>query len=71
MVNLWMKVSRKKNHEGVVLGFHHIPPNQEEEVNEAFWKQLKNVSLLQSLMLTGYTNKPDTCWEGKKKPRNF
>ncbi|GAB0182177.1 hypothetical protein GRJ2_000683000 [Grus japonensis] len=40
------------------------PPDQEEEVDEAFYRQLEVASRSQALVLMGDFNHPDICWKG-------
>lgn len=40
-------------------------PDQSKEVDEVFFKQLKKVSCLQALVLTGELNQPNICSKGK------
>ncbi|GAB0208110.1 PDZ domain-containing protein 2 [Grus japonensis] len=40
------------------------PPYQEEEVDEAFYRQLEVASRSQALVLMGDFNHPDICWKG-------
>lgn len=40
---------------------YYRQPNQEEEVNEAFYRQLKVTLQSQALVLMG--NHPDICWK--------
>jgi len=47
----------------IVLGMYYRPPDQEEEVNEAFYGQLKLASQSQALVLIGDFNHPDIFWE--------
>jgi len=42
---------------------YYRPPDQEEEVDEAFYKQLKVASQSQALVLMGDFNHPDIIWE--------
>jgi len=35
----------------IVVGVHYRPPDQEEEVSEAFYRQLKETSQSQALVL--------------------
>ena len=39
------------------------PPNQDEEMNETFYKQLAEVAQSPALVLMGDFNFPDTCWK--------
>jgi len=45
------------------VGVYYRPPDQEEEVDAAFYRQLKVVSHYFALVLTGDFNHPDICWE--------
>ncbi|GAB0206764.1 mitochondrial enolase superfamily member 1 [Grus japonensis] len=40
------------------------PPDQEEEVDEAFYRQLEVASESEALVLMGDINHPDICWKG-------
>ncbi|KAK4808575.1 hypothetical protein QYF61_009878 [Mycteria americana] len=40
-----------------------LPPNQDEEADEAFYKQLAGVSQSLALVLMGNFNLPDVCWK--------
>jgi len=42
---------------------HYRSPDQKEEVDEAFYKQLKPASQSQALVLVGDFNHPDISWE--------
>ncbi|GAB0184184.1 hypothetical protein GRJ2_000884000 [Grus japonensis] len=45
------------------------PPDQEEEVDEAFCRQLEAASRLQALALMGDFNHPDICWKSNTAKR--
>ena len=45
-----------------VVGVYYRSPDQEEEVDEAFYKQLVVVSRSWTLVLMGNFNYPDICW---------
>ncbi|GAB0182058.1 hypothetical protein GRJ2_000671100 [Grus japonensis] len=47
----------------IVVGVYYRPPDQDEEVDEAFYRQLE-VALRQALVLMGDFNHPDICWKG-------
>jgi len=47
----------------VIVGVYYRPPDKEEEVDEAFYKQLKGASQSQALVLVGDINHPDITWE--------
>jgi len=46
-----------------VVGVYYRPPEQEEEVDEAFYRQLKVSSRSQALVLMGDLKHPDICWK--------
>ncbi|RMB92333.1 hypothetical protein DUI87_31207 [Hirundo rustica rustica] len=60
---LWVRIKGKANKADVLLGVCYRPPNQEEEVDNLFYKQLKNVSGSSARVLVGDFKLPDTCWE--------
>jgi len=47
----------------VIVGVYYRPPDQEEEVDEAFYKQRQAASQSQALVLMGDFNHPDISWE--------
>ncbi|GAB0206503.1 hypothetical protein GRJ2_003115900 [Grus japonensis] len=49
-----------------VVGVYYRPPDQEEEVDEAFYRQLEVASRSQALVLMGDFNCPDICWKGNR-----
>ncbi|TRZ06605.1 hypothetical protein HGM15179_020502, partial [Zosterops borbonicus] len=72
---LWVRVKGKANKADIVLGVCYPPLDQEEEVNNLFYKQLENLSGSSALVLVGDFNLPDICWElitaEKKQSRKF
>ena len=46
-----------------VVDVYYRPHDQEEEVDEAFYRQLKAASQSQALVLMGDFNHPDISWE--------
>ncbi|GAB0181056.1 hypothetical protein GRJ2_000570900 [Grus japonensis] len=44
-------------------GLTRWPPDQDEEVDEAFYRQLEVASRSQALVLMGDFNHPDICWK--------
>jgi len=46
-----------------VVDVYYMPPDQEKEVDEAFYRQLKAASQSQALVLMGDFNHPDMSWE--------
>ncbi|RMC22466.1 hypothetical protein DUI87_00780 [Hirundo rustica rustica] len=72
---LWVRIKGKANKADILLGVCYRPPNQEEEVDSLFYKQLENVSGSSALVLVGDFNLPDICWElntaEKRQSRKF
>ncbi|TRZ16353.1 hypothetical protein HGM15179_010754 [Zosterops borbonicus] len=72
---LWVRIKGKANKADIVLGVCYHPPNQEEEVDNLFYKQLETVSGPSALVLVGDFNLPDICWElntaEKRQSRKF
>ncbi|RMC20166.1 hypothetical protein DUI87_01012 [Hirundo rustica rustica] len=60
---LWVRIKGKANKADILLEVCFRPPNQEEEVDNLFYKQLENVSGSSALVLVGDFNLPDICWE--------
>jgi len=46
-----------------VVGVYYRPPDQEEEVDEDFYRHLNAASQSQALVVMGDFNHPDICWE--------
>jgi len=46
-----------------MVGVYYRPPDQEEEFDEAFYRQLQAASQSQALVLLGDFNHPDISWE--------
>ncbi|RMB89646.1 hypothetical protein DUI87_33969 [Hirundo rustica rustica] len=65
----------KANKADILLGVCYCPPNQEEEVDNLFYRQLGNVSGSSALVLVSDFNLPDICWElniaEKRQSRKF
>jgi len=61
--SLLVRIKRQAHMGDAVVGVHYRPPDQEEEVDEAFYRQLKVASQSQSLVLMGDFNHPGICWE--------
>jgi len=60
---LWVKIRGKANKADILLWICYRPPNQDEEVDEVFYKRLAEVSLSLALLLVGDFNLPDICWK--------
>ncbi|RMC21909.1 hypothetical protein DUI87_02780 [Hirundo rustica rustica] len=60
---LWVRIKGKANKANILLGVRYTPPNQEEEVDNLFYKKLENVSGSPALVLVRDFNLADICWE--------
>jgi len=61
--SLWIRIKGQAHMGDVIVGVYYRPPEQEEEVDEAFYRQLKVASQSQAPVLVGDFNHPDICWE--------
>ncbi|KAF4796229.1 hypothetical protein TURU_086123 [Turdus rufiventris] len=72
---LWVRIKGKVNKVDILLGVCYCPPNQEEEMDNLFYKQLTNGSGSPTLVIVGDFNLPDICWElntaEKRQSRKF
>ncbi|CAM4495102.1 unnamed protein product [Caretta caretta] len=60
---LWIKFRSVCNKSDVVVGVCYRPPDQGDEVGEAFFRQLAEATRSHALVLMGDFNFPDICWE--------
>ncbi|GAB0183515.1 hypothetical protein GRJ2_000816800 [Grus japonensis] len=60
---LWVRISRKANKADIMVTDCYRPPNQDEEADKIFYKQLGEVSPLLALVFMGDFNLPDVCWK--------
>ncbi|CAM4488283.1 unnamed protein product [Lepidochelys kempii] len=60
---LWIKFRSVCNKSDVVVGVCYRPPDQGDEVDEAFFQQLTEATRSHALILMGAFNFPDICWE--------
>jgi len=61
--SLWVRIKGQPHMGDVIVGVYYRPPEQEEEVDEAAYRQLKVASQSQALVLVGDFNHPDISWE--------
>ena len=57
-----MRIKGQAGMGDTVVGVYYRPPDQEEEVDEAFHEQLEVASRSQALVHVGDFNYPDICW---------
>jgi len=73
--SLWVKIKGQPHMGDVIVGVYYRSPDQNEEVDEAFYKQLQAASQSQALVLMGDFNHPDISWEDHTarhtQPRRF
>ncbi|KAK4830652.1 hypothetical protein QYF61_012495 [Mycteria americana] len=67
---LWVRIRGKTNKVDVMVGVCYRPPNQNEEADKIFCKQLGEVSQPLALLLMGDFNLPDVCWKCNTVERN-
>jgi len=71
----WVRIRWKANKVDIMVRVCYRPPNQAEEADGIFYKQLGEVSRLLALVLVGDFNLPDVCWKyntaGRKQSRKF
>ncbi|KAK4815560.1 hypothetical protein QYF61_004077 [Mycteria americana] len=72
---LWVRIRGKANKADIVVGVCYRPPNQDEETDELFYKQLGEASRPLALVLVGDFNLLDVCWKyntaERKQSRRF
>jgi len=61
--SLWVRIKGQPHMGNLIVGVYYRPPDQEKEVNEAFYRQLKAASQSEVLVLMGDFNHPDISWE--------
>ena len=57
--SLWVRISGKTNKASILVGVCYRPPNQDEETDEEFYRQLTKVAKSSALVLVGDFNFPD------------
>jgi len=56
--SLWVRIKAQAHMADFVVHIYYRPPDQEEEVNEAFYRQMKVASQSQALVLIGGLQPP-------------
>jgi len=69
------KMRGKTNKADILLGVCYRPPNQEDEVDEVYYKRFAEVSQLLAFFPVGHFNLQDICWKyntaERKQSRKF
>ena len=60
--SLWVRIKGRAGMADVIVGVYYRSPDQEDEVNEAFYKQLEVASQFRTLVLMRDFNHPVICW---------
>jgi len=60
---LWVRIREKACSSNILVGVSYRPPNQDEEMDKAFYKQLAEVAQSPALVLMGDFNFSDICWK--------
>ncbi|KAK4831120.1 hypothetical protein QYF61_015423 [Mycteria americana] len=72
---LWVRIRGKANKADIVVGVCYRPPNQDEETDELFYKQLGEASRSLAPVLVGDFSLLDVCWKyntaERKQSRRF
>lgn len=72
---LWTRIRGRSKKADILVGVCYRPPNQDNEGDELFYKQLADVSKSTALLLVGDFNLLDICWElntaQKRQSRKF
>jgi len=61
--SLCVRIKGQAHKGDIRVGVYYWPPDQEEEVDEAFYRQLQAALQSQALVLMGDFNQPDISWE--------
>ncbi|GAB0175756.1 hypothetical protein GRJ2_000040800 [Grus japonensis] len=73
--SLWVRIKGSAGTGDIIAGVCYRPPDQEDRVDEALYRQIGAASRSQALVLMGDFNHPDICWRGNtaghKQSRRF
>jgi len=61
--SLWVRIRGQVHKGDAIVDVYYRPPDQDEEVDGACYRQLKVASQSQALVLMGDFNHPDICWK--------
>lgn len=59
---LWARIKEQTNTGGTTVGIYYKPPDQEEEVDKALYRQIKLASWSQALVIMGNCSYSGFCW---------
>ena len=73
--SLWVRIKGRAGTGDIIVGVCYRPPDQEDQADEALYRQIGAASCSQALVLMGDFNHPDICWRdntaGHKQSRRF
>ncbi|GAB0206983.1 hypothetical protein GRJ2_003163900 [Grus japonensis] len=73
--SLWVRIKEKTTMSDISVDVCYRPPDQEEHMDEALYRQIGVVAHSQALVLMGDFNHPNICWRdntvGHKQSRKF
>ena len=61
--SVWVRIKGQAGRGDTAVGVCYRPPDQAEEVDEAFYGQLRVASQSQALVVASDFNFPDVCWK--------
>ncbi|GAB0204272.1 hypothetical protein GRJ2_002892800 [Grus japonensis] len=61
--SFWVRIKEQTIRGDIIVDVYSRPPDQEEQVDEAFYRELKGSSCLQVLVLMVDFNHPNICWD--------
>ena len=61
--SIWIKINGSRNKRSMIVGIYYRPPNQGENEDETFEKQIASVSRKCDVVVMGDFNCPDISWE--------
>ncbi|GAB0206060.1 hypothetical protein GRJ2_003071600 [Grus japonensis] len=71
----WVRIKGSAGAGDIIAGVCYRPPDQEDQADEALYRQIGAASCSQALVLVGDFNHPDICWRdntaGHKPSRTF
>jgi len=75
MESLWVKIKGRTGLGDITVGVCYRPPDQDEQADEALYRQTGEASRSKELVLMGDFNHPDICWRdntaGHRQSRRF
>ncbi|GAB0208907.1 hypothetical protein GRJ2_003356400 [Grus japonensis] len=73
--SLWVRIKGRTGAGDIIVGVCYRPPDQEDRVDEALYRQIGAASCSKALVLMADFNHPDICWRdntaGHKQSRRF